>query len=149
MDAVSYLTDLKTKLLKADNWSEIKLNSEWISTFPSKAGVYVLRQEQEIAYVGETGNLKLRVKDLMDSRHHSIRRTIGSILFSQNEDFIHATNKRKHSDKYEVLLNQHISKNLKIAYLPIDLGRKELEELIEHDMNKDKKLNKRGKRKNK
>jgi len=75
MNATNYLTNLKNQLFKADNWNDISLTRQWASTIPSKAGVYVLREETEIVYVGETGNLKGRMNDLLDSRHHSIRRT--------------------------------------------------------------------------
>lgn len=39
-----------------------------------------------------------------------------------------------------------MARELSIAFLEVDLGRKELEELIEKDLDKDTKLNKKGKR---
>lgn len=149
MNVLNYLTDLKAKLFNVDNWKEIELNRQWTSTIPSKAGVYVLKHGEEIVYVGETGNLKGRMNDLLDSRHHTIRRTIGKKLYSHYPDFIQATTKIKFPDKYERLLNEHICKNLKIAYLTVELGRKELEEIIEQEIKTEIKLNKRGKRKTK
>lgn len=147
MIVLNYLTDLKDKLLNEENWKEIELTRKWTSTIPSKAGVYALKHGEEIVYVGETGNLKGRMNDLLDSRHHTIRRTIGKILFSHQSNFIQATTKIKFPDKYEELLNKHICENLKIAYLTLELGRKELEELVEKEMKAEIKLNKRGKRK--
>lgn len=144
---INYLTDLKSQLFKADNWNEISLTREWTSTIPSKAGVYTLREDAEIVYVGETGNLKGRMNDLLDSRHHTIRRTIGKKLFSTHKGFIQATTRIKFPDEFEVLVNKHICNKLKIAYLTVELGRKELEEFIERDIKAEIKLNKRGKRK--
>ncbi len=149
MNVLNYLTGLKDKLFKTDNWKQIELTRKWTSTIPSKAGVYALKHSEEIVYVGETGNLKGRMNDLLDSRHHTIRRTIGESLFSHHNDFIQATTKNKFPVKYEELLNKHICENLKIAYLTVELGRKELEEFIEQDIKTEIKLNKRGKRKNK
>jgi len=147
MNVTNYLTDLKSKLFAADNWNKITLTRQWTSTVPSKAGVYVLREGTEIVYVGETGNLKGRMNDLLDSRHHTIRRTIGKNLFSNLKGFIQATTKVKFPDEFEILVNEHICNNLNIAYLAVELGRKELEEFIEQDIKKEIKLNKRGKRK--
>lgn len=149
MNVLNYLTDLKDQLFSEDNWKKIELTRQWTSTVPSTAGVYAVKEGAEIVYVGETGNLKGRMNDLLDSRHHTIRRTIGKNLFSNNKDFIQATTKNKFPEKYEKLLNKHICENLKIAYLPVKLGRKELEEHIEQDIKTEIKLNKRGKRKTK
>jgi len=147
MNIIKYLTELKIQLFKEDNWREIELTRQWTSAVPKKAGVYALKEGTEIVYVGETGNLRGRMNDLLDSRHHTIRRTIGKNLYSNHEGFIQATTKIKFPDMIETLLNEHICKNLKIAYLPVELGRKELEEFIEQDIKVGKKLNKRGKRK--
>jgi len=149
MNVEKYLSDLKNNLLKVNNWKSISLNRQWTSNVPSKAGVYVIKEGEEIVYVGETGNLRGRMNDLLDSRHHTIRRTIGKNLFSEQEGFIQATTKTKFPEKFEILLNKYISNNLKIAYLSVKLGRKELEEFIEQDIKSEIKLNKRGKRKSK
>ena len=85
------------------------------------------------------------MNDLLDSRHHTIRRTIGKNLFSNQKGFIQATTKIKFPDEFEILVNEHISKNLKLAYLPVELGRKELEEFIELDIKPEIKLNKKRK----
>ena len=126
---------------------KISLNRQWTSTVPSKAGVYALKEGKEIVYVGETGNLKGRMNDLLDSRHHTVRRTIGKRMFSTQKGFIQATTKIKFPDKFEVLVNEHICNKLKLTYLTVDLGRKELEELIEQEIKPEIKLNNRGKRK--
>lgn len=149
MNIEKYLTDLKAQLLEANNWKVISLNTQWTANVPSEAGVYTLKEDEEIVYVGETGNLRGRMNDLLDSRHHTIRRTIGKNLFSKQKGFIQATNKIKFPAKFEILLNEYISKHLKIAYLKVKLGRKELEEFIEQDIKTETKLNKRGKRKSK
>ena len=147
MDIERYLLDLKLNLFKEDNWQEIVLTRQWTSSIPSKAGVYALKEETELVYIGETGNLRGRMTDLLDSRHHTVRRSIGKKLFSHHEGFIQATTKNKFPDHIEILVNEHICNNLRIAFLPVSLGRKELEEFIEKNIKEDIKLNKRGKRK--
>lgn len=143
---VAYLQSLKHSLLDPDNWRPITLTREWVELAPDEAGVYVLKHMGELVYVGETGNLRGRMQDLLNSRQHSVRRTLGKKLFSDHEGFAPATERVKFPDHIETLLNSHFTTNLSIAYLEVSLGRKELEELIDSELNPLFRLNKRGKR---
>jgi hypothetical protein len=147
MNTYKYLSDLKNKILDSNNWKKIQMDKTWLPSIPSEAGVYVLREEGKIVYVGETGNLRGRMKDLLDTRNHSVRRTIGKKLFSSENGFKEATTKVKFPNHIEVMVNTHFLTNLSIAYLCVTLGRKELEELIEQEIDRSLRLNKRGKRK--
>lgn len=148
IDQKKYLEQLKSELLQQENFEEIKMTREWANKIPSKAGVYVLKDAEKIVYVGETGNLRGRMKDLLDSRHHTVRRTLGVTFYSNTEGFVMATTKLKFPDQVEHLVDEHLCRKLKLAYLEVSLGRKELEELIEESIDKTVRLNKRGKRKN-
>jgi GIY-YIG catalytic domain len=147
MNVEKYILDLKISLVGKGNWEKIQLTREWTSKIPQEAGVYVLKENSKLVYVGETGNLRGRMNDLLDTRHHSVRRTIGKKYFNNVKGFIPATTKIKFPDHIERLVNKYITENLKIAYLRVPLGRKELEEFIEKDIYKEIKLNSRGKRK--
>jgi hypothetical protein len=147
MDINNYLQNLRAKLVEPANWHPIVMTRQWTSTIPNTPGVYILRESDQTVYVGETGNLRGRMNDLLDSRHHTVRRTIGKTLFSSTDGFTQATAKSKFPEHIELLLNEHICKNLLVAYLPVQIGRKELEELIEKEMCHETKLNKRGRRK--
>ena len=68
-------------------------------------------------------------------------------LFNKKQGFIMGTAKIKFPSKIEILLNKHIQKYFIISFLKINLGRKELEERIVNSMQKEFKLNVRGKRK--
>ena len=59
------------------------LSSKWVKSFPNKPGVYVAFEGSKIVYVGETGNIRGRMKDLLDTRHHNLRRNIGRLKFSE------------------------------------------------------------------
>lgn len=147
MDEIDYLNQLKGMLMKPSNFKCVSLNREWTRSFPSLAGVYVFMHKSKLVYVGETGNLRERMKDLLDSRHHTIRRTIGKRFFIDIEGFVAATNKLRFPEHIELLVNKHICEELQIAYLPVSLGRKELEEQIMSEIEKGISLNQRGKRK--
>lgn len=147
MDPKKYLNKLRGKLLDDSNWKEIIMSRAWTAEFPKEAGVYAIKEEGQIVYVGETGDLRGRMNDLLDSRHHTVRRTIGERYFSNLKGFEKATNKKKFPKKIEKKVNSYICDNLKVASMEVALGRKELEELIESEIPKDLSLNKRGKRK--
>lgn len=147
MSIGEYLRALQSKLLHADNWKAIRFSKEWVGQAPNAAGVYVLKEGNNLVYVGETGNLKGRMRDLLDSRQHCLRRTLGEKLYSTQEGFLKATASTKFPGQFEVLLNQHMTTSLMIAYLEVPLGRKELEELIDSELCPTYRLNKRGKRK--
>jgi hypothetical protein len=87
------------------------------------------------------------MSDLLDSRHHTVRRTIGERFFSTHDGFIKATTRKKFPDHIEVLVSNHLCNNLMVAVLAVDLGRKELEEMIQASIDAGIRLNKRGKRK--
>ena len=147
MNAENYLLELEKELLDNDNFQEIKLTNDWVSRIPNEPGVYVLKEKSTIIYVGETGSLSARMKDLLDSRHHSVRRTLGQKLFSNHKDFSQATIRSKFPVEIEGLLDKYIINNISLAIKVTTIGRKELEERIENKIVKESKLNKRGKRK--
>jgi hypothetical protein len=147
MEIEKYLNILEYNLLEDTNWQDIVLTRVWASTIPNTPGVYAIKENNKIVYVGESGNLRGRMKDLLDSRHHTVRRTIGKKLFSEIDNFIMATSRIKFPEHIEVLLNAHIRSNLKIAYLEVKLGRKELEERIQATIPNEIRLNIRGRRK--
>lgn len=147
MNVDKYLDKLKSDLLNNSHWRNVSLTTDWANTFPDEAGVYALKEDNQIIYVGETGNIRGRMKDLLDSRHHTVRRTIGERYFSKIKGFRKATTKLRFPDKIEQMVNDYILKNIKVSHLEVPLGRKELEELIEGEIHKDVRLNKRGKRK--
>lgn len=142
-----YLEAQRNKLLQESSWQQIILTRQWAKQAPNEAGVYVIKEGDNLIYVGETGNLRGRMGDLLDSRNHCVRRTLGERLFNARNGFYKATASLKFPPDIETLLNTHISNNLYIAYLTVPLGRKELEEFIDKELDIRFKLNKRGKRK--
>jgi hypothetical protein len=111
----------------------IVLTTAWADRFPTKAGVYAVFDRKKLIYVGETGSLRGRMMDLRDTRHHTLRRQIGSAKFSDRNGYKPATSRRKFPDSIEGMLNRYIKKNLSVKVLPVVLGRKEIEERLIDD----------------
>ncbi len=82
----------------------VEVSSTWVNQFPEEAAVFILREDDAIVYVSETGNLKNKMAELVSDNHFE--------------------------DDMSGLLNDIIAKHLKLSYLLVDLGRKELEERI-------------------
>ncbi len=144
MDEVKYLAGLMKRLFLKKRRS-IELTSDWARSFVSSPGVYVIFFKEKLVYVGETGNLRGRMKDLLDSRHHTLRRSIGGIHFSNVKGYRKADSKNKFPRHIEERVALWVTKNCKISVLPVSLGRKELEERIQ-DKYKNKLYNKREQR---
>jgi len=77
-----YLLKLEHKLLIEAEKHTIELTREWARNFPDEAGVYLFREDGEICYIGETGNLRGRMSDILNTQNHTIRRNIGAYHFS-------------------------------------------------------------------
>lgn len=125
----NFLQALSNKLLAAPTHKIIK-GKGWAASFPKKAGVYIIRKKLELIYIGETGNIQGRLKDLCRTQNHTARRTIGTEQFASHAEYTKPSSKIRFCDNLEELLNQYFSKNLTIAFIEVELGRKELEEMF-------------------
>lgn len=126
----SYLSGLEKKIIIENKGVKIELTRKWAQQFPINAGVYVIRQNKTIFYVGETGSLRARMNDLLETRNHVIRRNAGNDNFKGHPNFERATSKKTFHPDIEALLNNWMTTKLKVSVLEINLGRKELEELL-------------------
>lgn len=120
---------IEEHFFNTENWQSISLNRSWANSQPKEAGVYMLFEDGKPVYVGETGNISGRIKDMLDTRHHTVRRSLGEDRFSKFDGYIKATSKLKHSDAIESLINTAMT-GFKICVLPLKIGRKEFEEYI-------------------
>jgi Nuclease subunit of the excinuclease complex len=132
-NTTKYLESLYDSLLNECQNHKIELTRAWASDFPSTPGVYIFRDKKKVIYVGETGNLRGRMKDMIDTRNHVLRRNIGNKLYSAVKGFERATASKKFTDVIENMLNTHIRRNLTVCCMPVSLGRKELEEKIQKE----------------
>lgn len=140
-----YFKDLHDRLVKNGPKLGISLTSDWITRFPDKPGIYVVFEGANLVYVGETGNLRGRMRDLRDSRHHNLRRNIGRFNFSQEAGYEDASDVLKFPKHIEEKVDEWLKEKIEISVLVVELGRKELEENIIKKY--DPKYNKKGQRK--
>lgn len=125
-----YLDELLNQLISKNKKLHIDLTRKWTKQFPKDAGIYALFEGNVLVYVGETGSIKGRMTDYLDTRHHTVRRKIGTYNFSKIKGFKAANSKLKFPKHIENKVNDWLKNKILLSYMVVDLGRKELEELI-------------------
>lgn len=108
---------------------KIELTRQWALQFPDVAGIYAVFSDDKVIYVGETGKISGRLMDFLNTRHHTLRRSLGAGLFSKEPGFKLASSAKKFPDHIETKVINAL-KTLQVAVLPILLGRSEIEEYI-------------------
>jgi hypothetical protein len=110
---------------------EYQQNRAWRNQFPAHPGVYgIYRIPNQLIYVGESGNLRGRMGDLFDTRHHVLRRSLGQQLFSNQPGFEMATARRQFPMQMELDLNELMQNEIQVHIFVSLFGRKELEERL-------------------
>lgn len=116
--------------LKRKKRVKVLLSPKWVKSFSNKPGVYVAFEGNKIVYVGETGNIQGRMRDLLDTRHHNLRRNIGRANFSTTRNFCDANSKQKFPKAIEQEVEKWFKEKIRITCLETKLGRKEIEEKL-------------------
>jgi len=120
---VAFLTDPKGAL-------PLGQGKEWLKQFPTNPGVYCIFEGKDLIYSGETGSLKGRMRDLLDTRNHTLRRQLGNTKFGKHPGYRAASSRVKFPDDIEKLLTEFMLTHLKVKASPVPLGRKEIEEKL-------------------
>ncbi|MBU4467308.1 MAG: hypothetical protein KKC39_00995 [Candidatus Omnitrophica bacterium] len=139
----SYLAEWKNELLKEAKRKKMDLSKDLSEEVPCKPGVYAVFEKSKLVYVGETGNILKRIKDIRSTYNHQLRRNIGKHY--KMSGYRRVNSKTKFPAKTEKQINDFFENKFKFSYLVLKLGRKELEESI-YDKHKPK-YNKKGRRK--
>lgn len=101
------------------------LGTEWSSHFPNEAGIYAIFENGVFVYVGETANLKERMKDVRRTANHSFRRKLGKKLDAKAEILKH-----KFHDSIESIVNDYCVNHISFTFIEINFGRLEIESHI-------------------
>ena len=100
------------------------------TSFPDKPGVYCLFEQNALVYVGETGSLSARMKDIFRTVNHSFRRSLGKRQFANVPSVQDANAKTRFPPDVEIRLTEYMESNIRVALTPVVIGRKEIEEEI-------------------
>lgn len=126
----SYFKAISKELHTKEKRKKVVLTREWAKQFDKLRGVYFIFEMDELKYVGETGSLKGRMSDLLNTRNHTLRRSIGERMFLKEKGYQKANSKQSYIPPIEKKLNDYIEANLSVSCLPLEIGRKEFEEWV-------------------
>jgi len=100
------------------------LDGKWNLSFPSEPGVYAIFEKGKFIYVGETADLRERMKDVRRTYNHTFRKKLGTQrLKAKLEDNLF-------SPKVEIELDNYMVKYLEFTCQALSFGRKEVEARI-------------------
>lgn len=129
MNTQEYLAKHEKALLNAEKVT-VSPWQTWIKDFEKKAGVYAVFDGSNLIYIGETGNMLGRMKDLRRTVNHSLRRHIGLRNYGNHRDFEPASSNKKFPFQFEEALDAYFEEKITVSFIYLDLGRKELEEYL-------------------
>jgi predicted GIY-YIG superfamily endonuclease len=127
------IKDIKQTLENAPRYP--MYSEDCYNNAPSKAGIYIIREEDGFIYIGETSNIKKRMMDLKQTRNHTFRRKVGKRFFSSDKDYSVADSKKRFSLTIEEKITEHCKNTYTISFVPLAIGRKEVEEYFLLDPN--------------
>ena len=107
----------------------MELTKKWADEAGPKAGVYAIFHGETLLHVGESGCLSKRLNNLRSTYNHSFRRSFGKDKFEGERGVTNVSSRRRFSDTIESQLDKEMRK-LEICALPIEFGRKEVEEYM-------------------
>jgi len=116
------------EILLVKEKNKILLTTEWAKRFPSEAGVCVFFEGGKIVYVGETGSIAKRMKNLIYTREHTLRKKIALNYFSGLKGYEKGSN--KYTVGIEAKINDFLINRIEFSYLLIDKDRKDLKKLV-------------------
>jgi len=116
-------------------------DKKWSSNFSEEPGVYAVFNKDKMVYVGESANLKERMKEVKRTYNHSFRRKLGKHLYP---DSIIA--KGKFPPDIEEALNKYYIQNIYFTFVVVSFGRLEIESRLMHKYKNEGILNSIGKR---
>lgn len=126
--AQKYLDSIIDQLVRQTP-SPVMLTEEWVKSFHPKPGAYIFFEKKTIVYVGETKNLRKRMRQIWKSGH-TFRRSIGNREYSTTEGWVRAKRGDKFCNEIEELINSHFRKRLRLAFIETIIGRKEIEDSV-------------------
>ena len=83
--------------------------------------IYALYENENLVYIGETGDLLKRMSDVTRTVNHSFRKEIGAKKFEGLKS------SKKFDDITENKLDNYFDESLFISFIEVDFGRLEIE----------------------
>lgn len=129
IDIDTILKEYEEIIFEKSNRKMFGITTKWTKQITRDAGIYAFFDQDNVVYIGESGSLKARMGDVRRTVNHTLRRNIGTKLFSEIEGYEKATSKKKYPEHIEILVNEYMEK-LHTVIVPVPFGRTEVEEYL-------------------
>lgn len=123
-DLILFIENFEKELIQSKK-IKFLFDRNWSSNFPSKAGIYAIFDKEKLVYVGETANLKERMKEVKRTYNHSFRKKLGRYIQKNAE-----ITKGKFEEVLELKLNAYYLENISFTYKELNFGRLETESYL-------------------
>ena len=100
------------------------LDGKWNLNFPSEPGVYAIFEKGKFIYIGETADIRERMKDIRRTYNHTFRKKLGKQRLKAE------LVGNLFPPKVEIELDNYMVKYLEFTCLALSFGRKEVEARI-------------------
>ncbi|MFC7300294.1 GIY-YIG nuclease family protein [Cognatiluteimonas weifangensis] len=109
---------------------------EFRINLPIEGGVYVFFFQSSVFYVGETTSIRQRIgMHMRNPENHVLALKIARHLYDRSHGLGAAGSQKKFSEQHKESTRQWIQEHLHVCYVPMLLGRKELEERLVCQLN--------------
>lgn len=120
----SFIKEVEHRVLNSRR-TRVSFEYNWTKGFTDKPGIYGVYDKGKLVYVGETANLKARMKEFKRTYNHSLRRLLGVHLFNEKKG-----SNGKFEPHIEEKLDKYYKDYLEIVLVPVDFGRLEIESYL-------------------
>ncbi len=138
---ITAFIDKFEKQLMSSRKVPFSFDRKWSSIFPSKAGIYAIFDDKKLVYIGETANIKERMKEVKRTYNHSFRKKLGRFLVEDAK-----ITKGKFEETLELKLNNYFLERISFTHKELNFGRLEVESYLIHRNHDKGLLNSLGKR---
>ena len=115
------LNNFENKLFKSEK-IKFERNQTWRkNNLKNVPGIYALFEDNNLKYIGETGDLLKRMSDITRTVNHSFRKQIGAKMFNG------VKSTKKFEEKVENLIDDFFDNSLYIRFVEVNFGRLEIE----------------------
>lgn len=136
----SIMQEIEETLLTQDK-IEFTFDRKWSSNFPDAPGIYTIFDNNSLVYIGESANVKERMKEIKRTVNHTFRKKLCRKLHGKQP-----IEKSRYPSKIEKALDEYYKKNLTFSAVELQFGRLETETYLINKYKDEGILNSIGKR---
>lgn len=115
------ITEIRYDLLHGER-IKYKGEEKWHLQFKDQAGVYTVFKDDKPIYIGETANLRKRMRELNKTYNHPLKKKLGFELDTKAK-----LETSKFGEATEKMLEEYYINHISVSQVVVTLGRSEIE----------------------